>query len=264
MIEHISSSSANMAWRCGEQYRRRYIEGEIIPPAIALGRGASVHRVNRINLQQKINTFEDMPLSDLFDIARDNFIDSFQSGVFLTKEEQPYKKQLLNQGLNDTLRATRLYRNDVAPDIQPIDVERGFLIDIGLDLPLKGFIDIEQRQITNDLKTTTRKKPSGAIDQELQPVFYTFARWFETGDLTTFMMNYLVVRKNDSEHQTQSALYGKKHFNALISKLNNFCKQLKAGIFPPASPTSWACSEKYCGYWSTCEYVGNGKVRRWF
>ena len=87
MIKHISPSSANMAWRCGEQYRRRYIQGEIIPPAIALGRGRGVHSANRRNLEQKINTFEDMPENDLCDIARDEYIESFKNGVFLTKEE---------------------------------------------------------------------------------------------------------------------------------------------------------------------------------
>ena len=40
---YLSPSQMGMYCRCGEQYRRRYIEKEIIPPGFALIKGGSVH-----------------------------------------------------------------------------------------------------------------------------------------------------------------------------------------------------------------------------
>ena len=52
MIDSIHQSTANTALRCGEQFRRLYIEDERIPPGIAAGRGTGVHKANEVNLKQ--------------------------------------------------------------------------------------------------------------------------------------------------------------------------------------------------------------------
>lgn len=54
--KHLSISQINMLGRCGEQYRRRYIEGEKIPPGIAALVGRGVDDSVTINLQNKIDT----------------------------------------------------------------------------------------------------------------------------------------------------------------------------------------------------------------
>jgi hypothetical protein len=254
-----------MALRCGEQFRRRYIEDERVPPGVALGRGRSVHKSNELNMRQKVASARDLPESDLLDCTRDEYVSTFKNeGVFLTKTELPQKKQLLNAGLNEALRATRIYRKSVAPDIQPIEVERKFNIDIGLDLPLLGYMDIESKAVINDLKTTARKKGPNSINEEIQPDFYSLVRLKETGEKVTFRFNYLITRKSgNDEAQAQSKISSQRDFAALIAKMKNFCEFLKAGVFMPANPMSWWCDERYCGYWSTCRYVGNGKRQNW-
>ena len=54
MINSIHQSNLGTALRCGEQFRRRYIEGERIPPGVAAGRGTGVHNANDVNLSQKV------------------------------------------------------------------------------------------------------------------------------------------------------------------------------------------------------------------
>jgi hypothetical protein len=66
----------------------------------------------------------------------------------------------------------------------------------------------------------------------------------------------------DYDFQTMTAT--DTMYSALIHKIQIFLKGLKAGIFLPAESGSWACSEKFCGYWSTCKYVGNAEQKRWF
>ena len=142
MIDSIHQSTLGMWLRCGEQFSRRYLEGEIIPPGVAARRGSAFHKAAEINHRQKIVTREDLPAEDLKDAARDEFVRLVkEEGVYLTKEERPAKARLLNEGLNQAVSACEVYRKDVAPKIVPKEVERRYQDDIGVGLPLVGTVD---------------------------------------------------------------------------------------------------------------------------
>lgn len=264
MIDSIHQSNLGTALRCGEQFRRRYIEGEKIPPGVAAGRGTGVHSANEVNLRQKVFTGVDLKLSDLKDAARDGFVRSFRNGIFLAKEDIPLKDRILNDGLNDCLTLTGLYHEEVAPMIVPVEVERQFRIDVGLDLPLAGKIDIERHQKIDDIKTTKRKWADGQIKQEIQPIFYSFVHEKETGVRPQFNYHILkITQGGDTGRQLQSIKAKESDYRALFAKINMMVHMIKSGVFMPANPSSWWCSEKWCGYHSTCVYVGNGRQSRW-
>jgi hypothetical protein len=262
MFDAIHQSTLNMALRCGEQFRRRYIEGEIIPSSIAASRGTALHKANEVNLKQKIATRVDLPVSDMLDAARDAYVANLRAGVFLAKEDVPRKNELLNEGLKQTLTLTGLYAQAVAPKIVPIEIEREFSIDVGLEWPLAGRIDHEQDGVVNDLKTAGKSWSEGKINSELQPVFYSLAHEREFGVRPKFVYNILVALKTP-KHQIQERTCTDTDYTALMAKLAVFIKMVKAGVFLPADPTSWACSPKWCGYHSTCPYVGNQPAKAW-
>lgn len=252
-----------MGLRCGEQLRRRYFLNEIIPPSIAASRGTSLHKANEVNLRQKITTKKDLPLDDLLDAARDSFMNNLREGIFLPKAQQSEKVKLIGEGLNQSLRLTRLYRESVAPGIVPIEVERPFKIDIGLELPIAGRIDHEQNQYVDDLKTSTKKWVENRIHAELQPVFYSIAHEYEFNTRPQFRYHVLIALKKSEQHQLQTRTCLDSDYQALVYRLQTFIRMIKSGVFLPAAVGSWACSEKWCGYWSTCRYVGNGPAKRW-
>lgn len=258
MIDSIHQSSLNTAFRCGEQFRRRYIEGEIIPPGIAAGRGTGLHKANEVNLKQKIKTGADLPISDLQDACRDGFVKAFSGGIYIPKEDLSSKNEIINQGLNDAIRLTRLYRDEVAPGIVPLEVERKFKIDVGLELPLAGQIDIEQENRIDDLKTSGKTWAEGQIQREIQPVFYSLVHEKETGSRPEFRYHILVALKTGEKRQVQAMTCTNAHYHALFAKLQMFMKMLETGTFLPANPSSWWCgSDRWCGYFSTCKYMGN-------
>lgn len=263
MIDSIHQSTLSMALRCGEQFRRRYIMNEIIPPSIAAARGTGLHRANEVNLKQKVYSKVDLPVSDLLDAARDTFFEKLKDGVFLPKDEQDEKKSLINHGLNQTLNLTDLYHEKVAPDIQPIEVERPFRIDIGLELPLAGQIDHEQSGRVDDLKTSTRTWVADRIKHEIQPVFYSLAHEMEFKKRPEFRYHILIALKTQTRHQIQARTCTRDDYNALTARIVMFIKMLRSGVFLPAEIGSWYCSEKWCGYWTTCKYVGNAPAARW-
>ncbi|MFH1953134.1 MAG: PD-(D/E)XK nuclease family protein [Pseudomonadota bacterium] len=268
MIDAIHQSSLNMALRCGEQFRRRYIEGERIPPGVAAGRGTGIHKANEINLKQKIASKKDMPLSDLQDAARDGYVNAFKNGVYIPKDKLPEKKKLLNIGLNDTIRCTNIYRVLVAESIRPISIEEPFNLDVGLALPLAGTMDYQEKPEVGDLKSTATKWPADRIDKEIQPVLYSYVHEKTQGVRPVFKYHVLIARRNkdgdptSEEYQPLEKKPTDNDYKALFAKLQIFINMLKAGIFVPANPTSWWCGQSWCGYWYTCPYVGNSLPKK--
>jgi hypothetical protein len=259
-----------MALRCGEQFRRRYIGGEVIPPSIAAGRGTAVHKANKVNLKAKVVGKRDLPLADLQDVTRDAYVQTFQSaGVYIPKEELPAKERLLNDGLNDALRCTKIYKEEVAPQINPVEIEKPFEIDVGLDLPLAGRMDYQEEPRVGDIKTTSLKWQENRIEKEIQPVFYSYVHEKETGIRPEFVYHILIARRNkkgaptSEGYQIQKLKPSMQHYKALFAKLELMIRMLKTGVFPPTNPTNWVCSPKWCGYWHTCEYVGNSLPKKW-
>lgn len=260
MIQSIHQSSLNMAARCGEQFRRRYIEGEIVPPGIAAGTGTGVHAGSEANFRHKIITGSDLPISDVLDASRDGFVRAFKHGIFLTGDELGRKNTILNDGLNKALRLTKAYHERIAPGLFPQDVESDFLIDVpGLGLPIGGRIDFTDPERIHDLKTAGKSWAEDQVYKEAQPIFYGFAKYQETGAVPGFKFWVLVDLKGGVKIQEQSVtgtqIQGQ--FPSLIKRLNMFETMLKSGVFMPAHPSSWWCSKDWCGYFRSCPYVGN-------
>ncbi|MFB3926752.1 MAG: hypothetical protein ACE14T_11930 [Syntrophales bacterium] len=269
MIEAIHQSMLNMAFRCGEQFRRRYIENEIIPPGIAAGRGTGLHYANKVNLKQKIQTGEDLPLGDIKDATRDGYINAFQNGVYIPKDKLSEKDKLINEGLEDSIRCAEVYREKVSPEINPKAVEEPFQIDVGLELPFAGTIDIEQTAKIDDLKTAAKTWPKGQIEKEIQPVLYSLVHEKITTIKPLFKYHIMIARRGkegnvtSAGYDSQEITCTEKHYNSLMHCASLFIGMLKKGVFVPANPSSWWCDKSWCGYFYTCPFRGNGTQKKW-
>lgn len=93
-----------------------------------------------------------------------------QESVFLDGEKPGYLK---DEGIQ--LLAT--YHKNLAPKIQPVEVEREFLLDTGVtELPLKGYIDlIDDQHYIIDHKTSKRSFPKDAAERDIQLTAYAMA-----------------------------------------------------------------------------------------
>jgi hypothetical protein len=182
-MEAITQSMLGMFLRCPHQFERRYLRGKIIPPGIAALRGSATHKAAQINHEQKLHTQEDLPLGDLRDAARDHYVRLIkEEGVFIPKDQISEKDTLLVKGLDATIRLTALYRESLAPAIQPILVEEKMTMEVGLDLPLQGTIDVfTADHRLPDLKTAEKSKGPKDEDHSLQLTFYAGLVAHQTG-----------------------------------------------------------------------------------
>lgn len=257
MIRSISKSSLSMFLRCPVQWERRYVYEERIPPGIAARRGGAVHKAAQVNHEQKIISGQDLPASDLQDAARDYYVNTIkENGVFIPKSQLSEKNELLNEGLNTSVRLAKLYRDDVAPTIQPQLVEEKLEIDAGFEVPIVGIVDVYTAdKRLPDFKSADKSPAQGIADTSLELTFYAGLVAHATGEWPAEVsLDYLVDLKKGPKYDPQKSHRGPRDWDVLMQRVQLMLEQIRAGIFPPCDPGSWVCSERWCGFALTCKW----------
>jgi hypothetical protein len=256
MIESITQSALGMWDRCGEQFRRRYIDDEIIPPGIAARIGTGVHKGAEVNHRAKKVTRKDEPLSVVQDAARDGYVKACQEGVYFAPDDVAGAKKTLAEGVDVTTNLAKLYHSSLAPKIQPVIVEERIFLEVdALWLPFSGMADVyTEDDWLPDLKTADKKWPNGRADTEIQATLYNELLAARTGHYPV-KISFEVFTKSKMEHHSFETTRTPDDFLILVEKAKLMLKSIKAGIFPPAPPGSWVCDPRYCGWWHSCGFI---------
>ena len=236
MIEYLSQTMLNQWARCPEQFRRRWIEGEIVPPGIAARVGTGLHKGAEVNHRAKIVTGKDEPLSVVQDAARDGYIKGIQQGVFLSEEEVPSAKKLLSDGVDSTVRLAKLYRQSLAPKVHPVLVEKTvYLVEPSLPVPFRGIIDVvADGGWLLDIKSAHKKWPESRTENDIQATLYGELVRSETGQYPR-RISFEIFTKLESEHQSIETTRTPEDYRQLVSRAQLMLASIEAGIFPPAT-----------------------------
>ena len=256
-MEAITPSMLGMFLRCPHQFERRYLRGEIIPPGIAARLGSATHKAAQLNHEQKLHTKADLPLGDLQDAARDHYVNLIKDeGVFIPKDQLAEKDKLLAAGLDATVRLTKLYREALAPAIEPVLVEEKLTMEAGLGLPLRGTIDVfTADQWLPDLKTAAKSKRPKDADHSLQLTFYAGLVAHQTGAWPQKVSLEVLVNNKEPKLQSLPTSRGPEDWTNLMLRIHLMVAQIDTGLFPPCDPSAWICSPQWCGYFWTCTYA---------
>lgn len=259
---HVSASRLNMREKCGEQYRRRYIEGEIIPPGISMATGTAVHKVGeKIQVHKLEHDGDILTLEEVKDTARDELVKATEErGLLLnTDERKKGKTVVVGQAQDESVSLATLYHSELASVINPLSVdslEKKFNIALeGYPYDLTGRIDIEDSLGFRDLKTSGKSAVQAEVDRSLQYTFYALWYWAHHKVFPKQIVQDTLVKTKVPKYQPIITERGQKDFDVLYRRLINFCECVEKGVFPPATPLSWWCSPKWCGYYETCKYV---------
>lgn len=258
MIESIHQSMIGMFFRCPEQFRRRYIEEEIIPPGIAARIGSGMHKGAEHNHKAKLLTGKDEPLSACQDAARDEYRRLvFDHGVFFPKDELPSAKKQLSQGIDTTVGLTKSYHKNLAPQIQPLMVEKKiYLKDPDIEIPFAGIVDLLARpNWLADMKSAAKKWPENRIKTDIQVTLYRELVKAETGKYPSKMTIEIFTKTKDFGYQQLEAQRDKRDWILLKKRVQAMLKMIKAGCFPPCDPSHWICNPRFCGYFGSCCYT---------
>lgn len=255
-IDHIRSTFYNTWLRCAEQFRRRYIENEIIPPGIAAHIGSGFHGAAELNFKEKIKTGEDQPKNILQDAAATAYRARLSSdGVFVPHSERPSLEKDLGAGLDMAVRLVDPFL-EFSPAIQPALVEHKSSMDVEGLPRITGTVDLYtvDRRLS-DLKTAKRTWSQQQADTATQLTIYREFVKRELGEPPSTYTIDCFVKTKTPRYESIETIRKDEDFEVLAEKMRLMMKMVNAGLFPPADPSSWVCSPRWCGYYLTCSHI---------
>lgn len=259
---HFSPTQSNLFAKCPEAYRRRYIEGEIIPPGFALVRGSAAHRGVEHTLRTKREKGVLPPLGDVLDAVRDEANARWQGGVLLTPEETAEgHTNVKGRVIDEAITGATLYHGTVAPNVAPHYIEAKLTADVsGLSRPLLGYADVITKQDgIRDTKFVSKTPDEDAAARSVQLTWYAFSYKVATGiESPVQVLDHIVLLKRGAKHEPRAVQNTRNDFPRLIRRIESQLLAIDAGTFPPAVPDAWWCSPRWCGYHATCPYVRRG------
>ncbi len=233
-----------MYLRCPLQYFFRYVCGLKIPPTGDLTLGRTVHKTLHDNYHQKIRSHRDLPLSDVTDIFREYWEQEARETAF-QRGEKPGR--LKDQGVG----LLTAYFDTVAPHIQPVDVEREFLLQTdGVKLPLKGHIDlIDSQRYIIDHKTSKRSLPEDAAEKDIQLTAYALAYRTLHGQDEQGVRLDVMVKTKQPKIQQLPATRTQADIGRFVRLARQVERSISSEIFYPNE--NYMCG--ICGYKDMCE-----------
>lgn len=255
---HVSS----LGMKCMEQFRRRYIEREIIPPGVALIVGTGTHKGVDVNMAHKIETGELLPIDAVADAARDGVNDAWESGGVKLEPEEVSKgiRVVRGEAVDKAVRLVKLHHTETAPTINPTHAERPWALEIK-DYPfdLVGRIDIQEADSIRDTKTSSKTPGADCAEKSLQLKAYALAVSRIDGKIpVTVALDYLIdvatPKARSFAHQPDE-----EDFRIVLNRIQVIAAAMQAGIFVPVEPDHWCCNAKWCGYFESCRYARHPK-----
>lgn len=249
-----------MFLNCGEQFRRRYVEGDIIAPKAAMIRGTAVHHAHRRGLEQKIVGAELPSVEECESIVSDAIDGAFAGNVTFNPDESIQATK--DRTKEEALKLVRLDREELMPKIEPVAVEEEITITIpGISRNVKGVLDVAEQYAVRDLKTG--KTPSqDAAWKSSQLSLYGLLFEKKYGSLPQRYILDNLVNNKVATLITQESTRDEADLQVFLNRLSWADNQINQGNFHPANDQSWICSEAYCGYWTTCAFGGKGRTKR--
>ncbi len=255
-LEHISHSQLNMLLRCGEQYRRRYLIGDVIAPAAAMVLGSSGHKAEEKNFKQKVKSKVDISVDEVKDV----FSDEWEN----RKYEIEWSKDALGDDSVKTAEAkekdrgislVEVFHIEQAPKIQPLFVEEKFEVNFEGGYPkLIGYLDnITDKELILDYKFSKKSPIKDDILNDSQITAYDFGYRAKFGKKPKGMKKIWSVSTKTPKTVVQDAEpRADEQINRFMLRLEKAMDAIDKEIFLPAQIGAWCCSPKWCGYYSSC------------
>ena len=208
----------------------------------------SFHRGAEANDRNKIDGNGDLPLSQVLDVTRDAWNEE-------SAKVEDWEENKPGEVLDQTIGLATVYHQELAPTVRPIAAERQFIIeDESWDLPLLGYIDVEEESRIIDRKTAGKSWSQGDVDSALQGSIYLLARHLE--NKPEAMDYHIAVKlktpkvqelKRERIDHLHTVVYVERVQQAILSAVST-------GLFAPCSPGAWNCSPKWCGFHTICPF----------
>ena len=256
-MDHVSFSQLNMILKCGEQYRRRYVQGEIIPPGAALTRGKCGHRAIEKNFRQKVETTIDLPKDEVVQ----TFVDEWEKekfGIAYTMEELDGDSPSVVEGKfkDSGVALVGTYQDAHAPLVQPVTVEDKFRVNFHGDFPpLDGVFDrITKDGFVEDDKFVSKSPPADDAVTDVQLTCYDFGYRVKFGKPPAGLRKrFAIATKTPKADVREAPPREQEQLDRFLFRLERAMEAIRVGMYLPAPGGAWYCGKKWCGFYESCK-----------
>ena len=266
----LHQSHIDMLYKCGVQYEFRYVRGIKSPPGVAALAGSGCHKGVEVNMLHKLHHDGELAaLEDVQDASRDDVLARWdREGVHLAPEERERGENVLcGQTIDRAVAFATLHYNAFAPKIMPVGIEQPWVIELPeLPMDLAGRFDLLEAGRLRDTKTSGKYLVQGDADNSLQLGVYSLAySVLHGGQAPDISMDALMIvagraRKDGTpgkatvKAESFPTRRTPEQLEAVQQRILNAIECIERGVFLPAAPDTWICSEKWCGYADRCRY----------
>lgn len=259
----LHKSQIAMHERCPRQYFYRYVEDIIRPPASAMLIGTGTHKAAAVDLTAKRDTGKLLGAEEVVSVAVDTLKTEWAKGVELDPAEKLLgEKRAKGEAVDAVVALAGLHHKSLAPALKPKLIEQPFTVVLeGFPVDLAGTMDLQEQDGTvRDLKTRNATPPEGFADSCLDLSCYGLAARARDGVAPASLAMDFLVKTKTPKLVTQRTTRSDNAYRAFLLRVEAVSKAIESGAFPPCSPDSWVCSEKFCGYWTICDFGRAARV----
>jgi RecB family exonuclease len=116
----------------------------------------------------------------------------------------------------------------------------------------------ETTEVIRDTKTGKKAPSKQAARTSQQLTMYGLIRGADVGTIAGSVALdhvYRTPKQHELKYVEQVATRDALDYDALVARLNTATAAVEKGTFVPADESWWGCSEKWCGYWTSCPYT---------
>lgn len=256
----LSASSFTTYLRCPKQWEYAYVWKERRPPSLKQALGIASHTAYDMDMTAKMVTGENWPedmVVDAFSTDYDRM--RREEGLRLDEDDDPDKAKDLQ------VRVVRMYRQDLAPSIEPVLVEESFVIEVDgilysgtLDLASITRVWTDPETLSERIKVRDWKnvaaKPSDTSNYALGMIGYALGYRAVTGAVESeVQIDYLVRYKKQKPGYYPISSGGPVSDLSVAGfsqALTDVRDSIMAGRFVAHGLQNGACS--WCGYKDIC------------
>jgi CRISPR/Cas system-associated exonuclease Cas4 (RecB family) len=254
MLDHLSMSRITTYNICSAKYAFVYVDRIKCPSRSPLLLGSSFHVAEAENDRQKIDTDNDLKVSDVCDLFSTQFDEGSHDVLWLPDED---KGLIKDTGYH----MIEKYHEVITPEIHPAFVEQEFELMLSNGMKFTGVMDL----ITKDKKLIERKtknrKPSNPDgDHKLQLVAYHAGYTVQKQEAPKEARIDYVISTKQPQALSYSVSVKDSDTKYLLSLISAVKDGIEKGVAIP-NRSSMMCSRKYCAYSYECEKKFGGQVK---
>lgn len=255
---HLSPSQVNQFLRCAKQYEWHYVKDISTPPAFALVKGDAFDAAVQVGMTSKKVTGSLPPKGELFEVMSRRVEERLQ-------ELDPAEPDIMAAGGPQKASGAFIDQATKVIDAMMPWAERYAVKEVQIEVeapvggyPMKGIMDlVSGTDVVTDTKLwRDRKQPKDAENSNQLRLYSLIRR--RSGEKVNgaeYVGLYPLTAKWSLQELPQSNCEeAEKRMEDTVEIVG---RTIEAGLFAPInldSQNAWACSEKFCGFWSRCEY----------